>query len=194
MLNSYLELFFEVIKKADKSRYGDGNDIRLINLVSIASFSNFKLTTNSGKHLKDFRHGHIVSLMYKLITSRRDIDDLFIDFDRDRNRRRDELTKNKNIKGKYHFRIMLKDVFGFAEHQEKAAYGLGYILTLPRNKDEPVIDKATGVADAGFKIDHIQWYIPHYTPSIQQQGFLSNNKQDTHIAQICWTVCFFWNR
>ena len=30
---------------------------------------------------------------------------------------------NKIIKGKYHVRIMLKDVFGFAEHQEKATYG-----------------------------------------------------------------------
>ena len=30
------------------------------------------------------------------------------------------------IKGKYHVKIMLKDVFGFAEHQEKATYGVGY--------------------------------------------------------------------
>ena len=29
---------------------------------------------------------------------------------------------------------MLKDVFGFAEHQEKATYGLGYKLTLTRKK------------------------------------------------------------
>ena len=73
--------------------------------------------------------------MYKLITSAKDSDDLFIGFDRHRNRRRDELIRNKNIKGKYHIRIMLKDVFSFAEHQEKATYGLGYILPLTRNKD-----------------------------------------------------------
>ena len=47
-------------------------------------------------------------------------------FDRDRGGTRDELACNKNIKGKCHLGIMLKDVFGFAEHQENATYGLGY--------------------------------------------------------------------
>ena len=68
---------------------------------------------------------------------------------------------------------MLKDVFGFAECQEKATYGLGYKLTLTRNKDDAVIDKANGIADARFKIDHIHCYVPHYTPSIQQKSNLS---------------------
>ena len=62
--------------------------------------------------------------MYKLITSAQDSDDfLSIGFDKVRGKRRDELTSNKNMKGKYHLRSMLKDVFGFAE--EKATYGLG---------------------------------------------------------------------
>ena len=68
---------------------------------------------------------------------------------------------------------MLKDVFGFAEHREKTTYGLGYKLTLIRNKNDAAVDKAAGIADARIKIDHIQWYVPHYTPSIQQQGILS---------------------
>ena len=68
---------------------------------------------------------------------------------------------------------MLKDVFGFAEHQEKATYGLGYKLTLTRNKDDAVIDKANTIADARIKIDHIHWYVPHFTPSIQQRSTLS---------------------
>ena len=68
---------------------------------------------------------------------------------------------------------MLKDVFGFAEHREKSTYDLGYKLTLIRNKNDAVVDKAAGIADARNKIDHIQWYVPHYTPSIQQQGILS---------------------
>ena len=37
---------------------------------------------------------------------------------------------------------MLKDVFGFAEQQEKATYDLGFKLKLTRNKDDAVIDKA----------------------------------------------------
>ena len=173
LLNSYLDLSFEVIKKDDNSRYANGNDIRLVNLDPIALFSNFKLATSSGKHLEDISHAYIVSLMYKLLTSSKDGKDLSIGFDHSRNRRRDELALNKNLKGKYHIKIMLKDVFGFAEHPERATYGLGYKLTLTRNKDDAVIDKANAIADARIRIDHIHWFVPHYTTSIQQQSTLS---------------------
>ena len=161
LLNCYLDLNFEVIKKADNSRYGNGNDIRLVILSPIALFSNFKLTTSSGEHLEDDSHTHLVSLMYKLITSSKNSDDLSFGFDRSRARRQDETTDNKRVKGKYHLTIMLKDIFGFAEHQEKATHGLGYKLTPTRNKDEGVIDKSPGIADARIKIDQIHWYVPH---------------------------------
>ena len=49
LLNIYLDLYFEIIKKPDDSRYGNDNDIRFIILGPIALFSNFKLTTSSGK-------------------------------------------------------------------------------------------------------------------------------------------------
>ena len=125
--------------------------------------------------------------MYKLITSSKDSNDLSIGFDHSRNRRRDELALNKNIKGKYHVKILLKDVFGFAEHQEKHTYGLGYKLTLARNKDDAVIDKAGAIDDARIRIDHIHWYVPHYTPSIQQQSTLSKqilNKTPTELRYV----------
>ena len=173
LLNSYLDLNFEVIEKADKSRYRNGNDVRLVNLGLIVLFSNFKLSTSSVRHLEDISHAHIVFLMYNLITSAKGSHDLSIAFDRDCGRRRDKLVHNKNTKGKYHLRIMLKDELGFVEHEEKATYGLGYNLTLTKNKDEAVIDKAGGVADPRRKIDHIQRYVPHYTPFVQQQGFFS---------------------
>ena len=187
LLNSYLDLNFEVFKKADDSRYGNGNDIRLVNLGPIALFSNFKLTTSSGKHPEDVGHAHLVSLMYKIISSSNYGDDLSIGFDRSRDRRRDELALKKNIKDKYHLKIMLKDVFGFTECQEKATYGLGYKLTLPRNKDEAVIDKVGGIAEARIKIDRIHWYVPHYTPSIQQQSIMSKqilNKTPTELRKV----------
>ena len=87
MLNSYLELNFDVLHAATSNRYVAGNDIRITNLGPIASFSKYKLTTSSGKHLENIDHAHIVSLMYKLLTSSRGSDDLSIGFDRDRNRR-----------------------------------------------------------------------------------------------------------
>ena len=135
LLNIYLDLNFDVIHAATNNRYVDGNDLRLVNLGPIALFSNYKLTTSSGKHLENIDHAHIVSLMYKLLTSSRGSDDLFIGFDRDHNRRQRELTNNKTQKGKFHVKIYLKDVFGFAEYQEKAIYGLGYKLTLTRSSD-----------------------------------------------------------
>ena len=126
LLNSYLELNFDLLQAASNNKHLDANDIKLNNLGTIALFSNYKLTTSSGKHLEKISHAHVVSLMYKLLTSSKDIDNLSIVFDRSRNKRKRELTNNKNIKGKYHFRIHLKDIFGFAEHQKKVTYGLGY--------------------------------------------------------------------
>ena len=76
------------------------------------------------------------------------------------------MTRNKNIKGKYHVRIMLRDVFSFAKHQRNATYAPGFKLKLTIDNDEAVLDKAAGIADARNKIDHIHWYVPHYTPSI----------------------------
>ena len=101
LLNSFIELNFDVLHAATNNRYVDANDIRLVNLGPIALFSNYKLTTSSGKHLEEISHAHIVSLMYKLLTSSKDSNDLSIGFDHSRNNRKRELTNNKNIKGKY---------------------------------------------------------------------------------------------
>ena len=185
LLNSYIELNFDVLHAAaPNNRYADGNDIRLVNLGPIALFSNYKLTTSSGKHLENIDHAHIVSLMYKLLSSSKGSDDLAIGFDRDRTKRRNELTNNKNIKGKYHIRIYLKDVFGFAEYQEKGTYGLGYKLTLTRNTDNAVLNKANAINNGKIRINALEWYVPHYTPSVQQQSILSKrilNKTPTQI-------------
>ena len=59
---------------------------------------------------------------------------------------------------------------------KKATYGLGYKLTLTGNEDDAVTDKRAGIADARIKIDHTHWYVPYYTPSIQQRGILSKQK------------------
>ena len=157
LLNSYLEINFEVLKRTDNSRYANGDDTRLVNLAPIALFSKFKLTTSSGKHLEDNSCPHIVSLMYKLLTSSRGSEDLSLGFHRDLVVKQDQLARNKNIKGKNHLRIMLKDVFNFAEPYEKATYGLGFKLAVTKNKDDSVLQKAVALADARNKIDHIYW-------------------------------------
>ena len=94
LLKSYIDLIFDVLNAATKTRYADADDLWLINLAAIALFSNFKLTTSSGKHLENIDHAHIVWLLYKLLRSSKGSDNLSIGFDRDRNRRKRELTNN----------------------------------------------------------------------------------------------------
>ena len=168
LLNSYLELNFDVIQAATNNRYTNDNDIRLVNLGPIALLSNYQLTTSSGKHLEEISHAHIVSLLYKLMTSSKDSEDSSIGFDRNRGRRKNELSINKSIKGKFHIRIYLKDIFGFAGHQEKETYGLGYKLTLTRNTDNAVLNKAAATNNGKLKINSLDWYIPHYSPNLEE--------------------------
>ena len=174
MLKSYLELNFDVLQAATINRYVDTSDIRLVNLQPTALFSNYKLTTSSGKHLEEISHAHIVSLMYKLLTSSKDSDDLSIGSDRNRGRRKNDLSNNKSIKGKYHIRIHLKDFFGYAECQEKGTYGLGYKLTLTRNTDNAVLNKAAATNNAKVKINSLDWYVPHYSPNLEEYNKIMN--------------------
>ena len=135
LLNSYLDFNFDVVHAATNNRYVDGNDIRLVKLGSLALFSIYKKTTSSGKHLEDISHAHIVSFMYKLITSAKDTNALSICFDKNRGRRQRELTNNKTQKRNYHLRTYSKNVFGFSDYQLKGTYGLGFKLTLTRIND-----------------------------------------------------------
>ena len=80
MLKSYIDLKNHVVQVASSNRYADGKDMRLVNLDSIAIFSSCYLTTSTGKHLADISHVHIVSLMFKLITSAKDTKELFFWF------------------------------------------------------------------------------------------------------------------
>ena len=187
MLYSYLELNFDVLHAATGNRYVENNVIRLVNLGPIVLFSIYELTSSSGKHLEDIYHTHIVSLMYKLITSSRGSDDLSIGFDRDRKRNQRKLTNSKTQKGKFHFRTYSKYIFGFAEHQGKATYGLGYKVTLTRNTKNAVLNKDNAINAAQVKIIATERYLPHYTPSIQQQAILSKqilNKTPTELKYV----------
>ena len=174
LLNSYLELNFDVLQAATSNRHTDANDIRLVNLGPIALFSIYKLTTSSSKHLDEITQAHTVCLMYKIISSSKDSDDLSIGFDRSRDRRKRELTNNKNIKGKYHTRIYLKNIFGYAEHQEKGTYGRGYRLILTRNTDNAVLNRDGAVTNGRVKINSLDWYVPHYTANLEEYTKLMN--------------------
>ena len=122
LLNSYFELIFEVIKKTDVSRYTNGDDIRLVNLGSIALCNNLKLMTSCGKLLKGITHAERVSSRYKLITTSRDSDDLSIGFDRDRlevDYGSQELTINKKKKVNFMLQYCSKTFLGLRNINKK---------------------------------------------------------------------------
>ena len=172
LLNSYLEINFDVLQAASNNRYVDTSNFRLVILGPIALFSNYKLSKSSSKQLEEISHAHIVSIMYKFLTSSKDDEDSSIGFDRDRGRRNLELSNNKSIKGNFHIRLYLNKIFGFAEHQEKGTYGLGYKLTLIRNTDNAVLNKAAATNNAKVKINSNDWYVPHYSPNLEEYNKL----------------------
>ena len=152
MLDSRLDLNSDVLHAATVNRHVDANDFRLIIYGPIALFSKYDLASSSGKHIETIDNAHIVCLMYELLTSAKGICDLSIGFDRSRDRRKQKLTNNKNIKSKYHVSIYLRDVFGFAQWQEKGTMSSSYIIPITRNTDNAVLIKHDAVNNTKIKI------------------------------------------
>ena len=75
LINKYLDLNFDVLHADNNNRYGNYTNLRLNNLGAIGLFSNYKLTTSSGKKLEDIIHAHFVGLEYKQLKSCRSSDD-----------------------------------------------------------------------------------------------------------------------
>ena len=63
VLESRLDLNFDVLHAATGNRFVDANDIRLINFGPIALFSKYDLASSSGKHIETIDHAHIACLM-----------------------------------------------------------------------------------------------------------------------------------
>ena len=60
MLDSRLDLNFDVLHAATGNRYVEANEIRLINFGPIALFNKYDLTSSSGKHIESIDHAQIV--------------------------------------------------------------------------------------------------------------------------------------
>ena len=187
--NSYLALEFEVLKN-DDTRYADNDPIALVNFGPIALFNEAKLTTSSGKHLEKVDNLYNISLMYKLLSSTQNTSELVSGFEESQTNRRQELTNNKKEKGTFFVKIKLTDLFGFAD-QEKITYGLGYNLSLKRNNNNDAIIRTATADEAKIDIKDIGWYIPHYSPSMENQQLVMDqilNKEPTELYYIERTV------
>ena len=64
VLDSRLDLNFDVLHAATGNRYVDANDIRLFNFGTIALFSKYDITSSLGKHIESVDHAHIVCFLY----------------------------------------------------------------------------------------------------------------------------------
>ena len=78
---SYLEICFDVTRTAGgHTRHADGDHTRLVNLGPLALVNKCRLTNSSGKEIERINRAHVFCLIYKLISSSRDGDDLSIGF------------------------------------------------------------------------------------------------------------------
>ena len=69
---------------------------------------------------------------------------------------------------------------------------MGYKLTLTRNSDNAVLKKGIAINNGKIKIKAIEWYVPHYTPSTQQQSILSKQILNTTPTEIVYPErCLF---
>ena len=126
---------------------------------------------------------HSVSLRNKLLTSGQQTSELMYGFEELQAARRLELPNNKTEKGTFFVSIKLTDLFGFVD-QQKVTYGLGYTLTLKRNSiNDPVI-RGNGVDAAKIVIKDIGWYIPHYTPSLENQQIMMDQLLNKNPSEL----------
>ena len=100
---------------------------------------------------------------------------------------------DKTTKGIFRVRIYLKEVFGCAEHQENASYGLGYKLTLKGNNENHVLSHPAGAIDAASLslaerviIDDLNWYVPHFTPNISNQKLMLGHIENRAATEITY--------
>ena len=70
---------------------------------------------------------------------------------------------------------MQKKFLGFAEHQKKGTYGLGFLSTLAINFNKYVLNNAgaTVIVDAKLVMSCIDLFVPQYTPNVEQWILLS---------------------
>ena len=85
--------------------------VRLVESGPIALFSEFRRETSSEKFSESIGHRHVVSLMYKILSSGFGQNDLPTGFESSSARRQEELSKGAvnplaiKIRGSFHFRI-----------------------------------------------------------------------------------------
>ena len=96
----------------------------------------------------------------------------------------------------------MKDVFGFAEYQEIATYGLGYKLPLERISGNHVLTHRAGTEAANLAlggrniIENFSWLVLPYTPNTpntpntQQQKFLYPQTKEHIVSRAAKEITY----
>ena len=79
--------------------------------------------------------------------------------------------------------IKLTDLIEFADHGTKT-YGLGYSLTLKRNKDNDPIIRFNAVDAAKIDVKDNAWYISQYTLSMEIQHIVPEQRLDENPNEL----------
>ena len=72
LINSFIELNYEVVRANDNNRYAERRDIKVVNVGLVAFFSNYELAISSRKPLEEITHAFLARLLYKSIAAMKD--------------------------------------------------------------------------------------------------------------------------
>ena len=146
-----LELGSDVSSRAENT-YGDAKNLGLVNLEPSTFFSDYNLPFSTGEQSETSTNAHIICFLYNLLTNGKHRDDSSIGLHHSAAEKLIEFLdyKHVNTRGKVYVRISSINVFGFAEHQKKATFGLGYILTMEGNNANLSVHALAGDADVAI--------------------------------------------
>ena len=172
-----------LIRQDNSKRFSAAENTKLAKLEPIALFCENELSNRNEKEKLYVDHANIACSMYKLLTTPRGHHDSSIRFARDILERAEKRITMKRIRGKFHNTILIKDVFGFAEHQQYATFGLSYKLTLKTKNNYTVLSRNVGTVDGQIAI-FLTFYVLHCTRNVIQQGLLKEkiNKKPTELC------------
>ena len=105
---SFIDLDFKLIlAAASHGNFEDADFTSFVYLAPISLFSEHEMTISIGEHLERFDYAHAVCLMYTLVTSSKDTNDLSIAVDESNARFKIEMSDNKQASNEERLRVKI---------------------------------------------------------------------------------------
>ena len=127
-------------------------------------------------------------LLWNLLVSFEDKDDLSVVLDRSRKHSQKVLTNNETVLRKFLVRILSEEAFSFTEDQESCTYCLAYTVPRERNNDKAVINRSRGTINPSVVIRSNRRKISNY--KTKKKFYQNKFNASTRIASLCSALCF----